>query len=292
MPVIRASVFYTLALSVMTLLAVNVNAVKPTEVPFNMTINHINLVLSVSNPAAASEFYGEVLGLERISKPADKITRYMSGASEILLIQAGPSSSKSKKPDAAAGIHLAAIFLPESERQKVTDRMASKGYETPEYNEGQGYRWGLARDMDHNLIELVFIDDGAAEEFYKYNQIGLAVSNKDETSAFLRDILGMQAGAVSPNPVVGQIHNFTLGTSTIKFFEVIGDTAPHVGTPTEITGLAIVQCMVTDIDSARSQIAERGGKIHTEPFAANDTATAMVVEGPDGILFQFVGPTP
>ena len=292
MHAMRASFFYTLTLSVMTLLAVNVSAAKSTEAPFYMTINQINLVLSVSKPAAASEFYGEVLGLERISKPADKITSYKSGASEIHLIQAGPSSSKSKKPDAAAGIHLAAIFLPESERQKVTERMASKGYEIPEYTEGEGYRAGLARDMDHNLIELVFIDDGAPEEFYKLNQIGLAVSSKDETSAFLRDILGMQAGEVSSNPIVGQIHNFTLGTSTIKFFEVTGDTAPHVGTPTEITGLAIVQCRVSDIASARSQIAERGGKIHTEPFAANDTATAMVVEGPDGILFEFVGPTP
>jgi catechol 2,3-dioxygenase-like lactoylglutathione lyase family enzyme len=214
----------------------------------------------------------------------------MSGSSEIHLIQAGPSSSKSKTPDAAASIHLAAIFQPESERQEVTDRMMIKGYEIPEYNEGQGYRAGLARDMDHNLIELVFIYDGAPQEFYKLNQIGLAVSNKDETSAFLRDILGMQAGEISPNPSVSQIHNFTLGTSTIKYFEVTGDTPPHVGSPAEITGLAIVQCIVPDIHSVRSQIAERGGKVHTEPFALGISATIMIVEGPDGILFEFAGP--
>ena len=44
------------------------------------------------------------------------------------------------------------------------------------------------------------------------------------------------------------------------------------------------------IDAVRTTVLQRGGKIAREPFALGKLATIMFVEGPDGILFEFVGP--
>ena len=55
-------------------------------------------------------------------------------------------------------------------------------------------------------------------------------------------------------------------------------------------GMNLVQFIVPDVDAVRTTVLERGGKIHTEPFALGTLATIMFVEGPDGILFEFAGP--
>ena len=63
-----------------------------------------------------------------------------------------------------------------------------------------------------------------------------------------------------------------------------------VGGPFDKIGMNLVQFLVPDVDAVRKTVLERGGKIHTEPFALGKLATIMFVEGPDGILFEFAGP--
>ena len=46
--------------------AVSAQAAHHEELPFGMESNHLNLVLSVSDPAKVHEFYGDILGLERL----------------------------------------------------------------------------------------------------------------------------------------------------------------------------------------------------------------------------------
>jgi len=63
-----------------------------------------------------------------------------------------------------------------------------------------------------------------------------------------------------------------------------------VGGPFDRKGMNLVQFLVPDVDAVRATVLERGGHIHTEPFALGKLATIMFVDGPDGILFEFAGP--
>ncbi len=267
------------------------------EMPFGMRVNHLNLVFSASNADATEEFYGEVIGLKQIPDiplPGNRrMIRFLGGDTELKFIVTDEDLPKRDGGTRAArGIRLAAILLPNAKRATIEEQLKKYGHDLPEYTEGKsaagyGYRYGMVYDHDGNQIELVFLDDSAPKEKFQQVQIGLSVADSDTMRAFMSDVIGLQEVDGQSNE---RIRRFGVGVSQIKFWEVDGDLPSHVGGPSDLIGMSLLQFLVPDVDAVRSAVLDRGGKIHTEPFALGKLATIMFVEGPDGILFEFAGP--
>lgn len=272
-----------------------IRAAEADELPFGMTTSHINLVLSVSDADKTHEFYGDILGLKRISNidlpgEADMI-RYMGGSSEVKFIVTGQDlPSHAGGTSAGIGIRLMALLLPDSKRAGILEGLKVHGYAVPTFTEGTGFRYGMAYDADGNQVEVVFIDQDAGNAVFNNFQIGLTVSESAPMRAFLGKVLGLPE--LPTEDLGGGLtkYSYKLGDTVIKFWGLGSELPVCVGSPFEKIGMNLVQFLVPDVDAVRKTVLERGGKIHTEPFALGTLATIMFVEGPDGILFEFAGP--
>ncbi len=271
------------------------SATHAADLPFGMTTSHINLVLSVSDADKTNEFYGDILGLKRIPDlkfPGDTyMIRYMGGSSEVKFIVTGQDlPSHAGKTSEGIGIRLMALLLPDSKREGILEGLKKHGYDVPAFTEGTGFRYGMAYDADGNQIEIVFIDQDAGNPVFNNFQIGLTVSDSQPMRAFLSKVLGLPE--LPTEDLGGGLtkYSYKLGDTTIKFWGLGSDLPVSVGSPFEKIGMNLVQFLVPDVDAVRATVLERGGKIHTEPFALGNLATIMFVEGPDGILFEFAGP--
>lgn len=289
-------VAFLLATTIMVLFAPDARA-EDAAMPFGMRVNHLNLVFSVSDAEATEEFYGEVIGLKQIPDiplPGDRrMVRFMGGDTELkFIVAAGDLPKLAGGTRAARGIRLAAILLPESERAGIEARLKKHGREVPAYTDGESpagytYRYGMVYDHDGNQIELVFLSEEAPQEKFQQVQIGLTVSDSAAMYDFLSKVLGLPE---TVGPSNERIRRFGVGVSQIKFWEGADGIPAHVGGPSDLIGMSLVQFLVPDVDAVRTSVLDRGGKIHTEPFALGSLATIMFVEGPDGILFEFAGP--
>ncbi|MDP6314670.1 MAG: VOC family protein [Pseudomonadales bacterium] len=266
------------------------DSISPTQV------NHLNIVFSVTDADEVHEFYGGILGLERIANipfPDNQyMIRYMAGATELKFIVTGQDLAKGPKgAGSALGIRLLALLLPLKEQDGILKRLKEAGREVPEMTirrtpEGVfRYAFGMVYDGDDNQVEIVFLDEKTPREVFQQVQFGLSVSDHAPMDDFLTRVLQYK-------PVVtnDRIHRYEMGRTQIKFWEVPADVPAWNGGPAELIGMNLVQAIVPDVDAVRATVLARGGKIHTEPFALGTLATIMFVEGPDGILFEFAGP--
>lgn len=267
----------------------------PNDLPFGMSTSHLNIVFSVSDAEATHEFYGKILGLKRIADipfPGDMyMIRYLGGESEVKFIVTNQQLPKMEGGTRTArGIRLMALFLKDTEKAGIVDRLKASGREVPEFTKGSNYEYGMVFDNDGNQVELVFFDDTVSEDKLKGMQIGLSVSDQKAMNEFLSNILGLKKRnqVTLSNGVV--VDYYAMGYSDVKFWQVDAELPVWVGAPFEKTGMNLVQFLVPDVDAVRATVLERGGTIHTEPFALGKLATIMFVEGPDGILFEFAGP--
>jgi catechol 2,3-dioxygenase-like lactoylglutathione lyase family enzyme len=262
--------------------------------PFGLFEEHLNVVYSVSDAEATEQFYGEILGLQRlpdIDFPGEAyMIRYLGGESEIKFIVGGqdlPSMEGGTRN--ARGIRLLALLLPENQRAGIVARMLAAGLQEPEFTDGSlgpvDFSYGMTRDYDDNQVEIVFLSDMLPDFAFSQLQIGLAVSDKAAMAEFLQQVLEFE-----PVETEKAIYRFELGKTQIKFWQLPATSPAWVGSPNNILGMSLVQFLVADVESVRSTILARGGKIHTEPFLLGDIATIMFVEGPDGILFEFAAP--
>lgn len=283
-----------IALSAIVIAGTSTHAAE-NELPFGMTTNHLNLVLSVTDEAKVHEFYGEVLGLKRIANipfPGNMhMVRYIGGESEIKFIvtnQDLPTEGGGARN--ARGIRLMALFLPASEKAGIMEGLAAKGYEVPTFVTGSRSEYGMTYDAEGNQVELVFCAEGTPPEKFKQFQIGLTVSDPKGMNTFLSSILGLKKVSEFTTPDGIHVDYYGMGNSQVKFWSGPKELPVWVGGPMDQKGMNLVQFLVPDVDAVRAAVLERGGHIHTEPFALGKLATIMFVDGPDGILFEFAGP--
>jgi len=265
--------------------------------PVGQRVDHLNLVFSVTNGEQVHAFYGGILGLQRIPDidfPGDPyMIRYMGGKTELKFIVTGNVTLPKMEGGTgkARGIRLAAIFLPESTRLHVLERLKNADLPTPMFTTqtntqlNYSYRFGMVYDYDGNQIELVFLDENAPIEKYDQVQIGCTVSDLGAMDEFLENVIG-----AVPVTTKDRIHRFNIGKSQVKFWLNKDDLPAWVGGPMEKIGMNLIQFIVPSVEDVREEIIARGGTIHTEPFPLGNLATIMFVEGPDGILFEFAGP--
>ena len=268
--------------------------------PFGPFTDHLNIVFSVQDAENVTEFYGDVLGLERIDNidfPGDAyMIRYMGGKSEIKFIVTGAElPHRAGSVASARGVRLLAFLLPAEKKNGILERMKAAGLDVPDLNSGEsadgyGYEYWITADLEGNAIELVFLDDRAPASKYDQVQIGLAVSDLKAAEKFLLDVMGYSDDGTNEIANGAILRRFGLGVSQVKCWEVPDNRPAYVAGPMEMTGMCLVQAIVTDVEKVRADVIERGGTIAQEPFPLGKLATIMFVEGPDGILFEIVGP--
>ena len=268
-----------------------ISASRANSIPFGLVDDHLNLVISASDEAKTINFYGQVLGLKRISDielpEKRKMIRYIAGESELkFIIRNKDSSLKESNFNNEIGIQQLTLFIPIDRKKEIIDKILKNNIKLPKFINSKigsiDISKTLINDFDGNKIELVFLTDEL--DNYNFNTSGfqLNVTNAKITGSFLRNILGFKYIKNEENQDI-----FKIGKTLVNLNEVKGSSKKRVGLPGEIEGYSLVQFVVNDVIASRNQILMNGGKIHTEPYKIGDLAIIMFIESPDGILFEF-----
>jgi predicted enzyme related to lactoylglutathione lyase len=270
-------------------------AAQAADLPFGMLQNHMNLVVSASDTDKTIEFYGEVLGLERLEdieiSEGPNILRFKSGETELQFVinQEGHKGLPGGL-GSAHGIRLMALMFPMAKRAAIMERVESHGYKAGKFTDKPTVAYGVVNDHDATQVELVFFPESRGASVLEGFQIGLNVGDMDAMKTYLSDIMGYEE--LDDEDLGGgrMKYNAQVGITRVKYFHFGGDVPDHSGLPNEIVGMSMIQHVVSDVDAVRKTITERGGTIHTEPLVIGESVKLMIVEGPDGILFQFIQP--
>jgi predicted enzyme related to lactoylglutathione lyase len=277
-------VFFTLTFQ-------SISVSRAGSIPFGLVDDHLNLVISASDESKTINFYGEVLGLNRISDielpEKRKMIRYIAGESELkFIIRNKDSSLMESNFNNEIGIRQLTLFIPIERKQEIIDKVLKNNIKLPKFINSKigsiDISKTLINDFDGNIIELVFLSDELDNYNFNTSEFQLNVTDAKITGSFLRSILGFKYIKNKENQDI-----FKIGKTLVKLNEVNGSSKKRVGLPGEIEGYSLVQFVVNDVIASRNQILMNGGKIHTEPYKIGDLAIIMFIESPDGILFEF-----
>ena len=274
-----------------TLTVQSISMSRADTIPFGLVDDHLNLVISASDESKTINFYGEVLGLNRISDielpEKRKMIRYIAGESELkFIIRNKDSSLMESNFNNEIGIRQLTLFIPIERKQEIIDKVLKNNIKLPKFINSKigsiDISKTLINDFDGNIIELVFLSDELDNYNFNTSEFQLNVTDAKITGRFLRSILGFKYIKNEENQDI-----FKIGKTLVKLNEVKGSSKKRVGLPGEIEGYSLVQFVVNDVIASRNQILMNGGKIHTEPYKIGDLAIIMFIESPDGILFEF-----
>ncbi|PCJ58736.1 MAG: hypothetical protein COA73_09685 [Candidatus Hydrogenedentota bacterium] len=264
------------------------------DIPLPMVYQHLNMVYSVSDADKANEFYGDLLGLARIRDlnfPGKTyMIRYMGGTTEVKLIVTGEDlPSHPGGIDTALGVRWVTFNMPAEKKDSVVSKLKKYGYPILPSNDSRGDAIAT-RDGDDNHVEIIFHKGVPSDALKKQFEIGLTVSDLEESRTFISTVLGYKEN----EPLTlkdGQIEiSFQAGDTRLKLRSFDKELTSVTAPPFEEFGLNLVQHIVRDVPAVRELFIQRGGNIHTEPFQLGKLATIMFMDGPDGILYEFAGP--
>jgi len=268
-----------------------ISASRANSIPFGLVDDHLNLVISASDEAKTINFYGQVLGLKRISDielpEKRKMIRYIAGESELkFIIRNKDSSIIDSNFSNEIGIRQLTLFIPIDRKKEIIDKILKNNIKSPKFIDSKigsiHISKTLLNDFDGNLVELVFLSNELNNYNFNTSEFQLNVTDAKITGNFLSNILGFK---YIKNEEEQDI--FKIGKTLVKLIEVKDSSKKRVGLPGQIEGYSLVQFVVNDVIISRDQILKNGGKIHTEPYNIGDLAIIMFIESPDGILFEF-----
>ena len=268
-----------------------ISVCRANSIPLGLVDNHLNLVISASDDAKTVNFYGEVLGLKRISDielPENrKMIRYIAGESELkFIIRNKDSSIIDSNFSNEIGIRQLTLFIPIERKEDIIDEILKNSIKLPKFiNSKIGsihISKTVIKDFDGNIVELVFLSDELENYDFNTSEFQLNVTDTKITGIFLNNILGFKYIKNEEGKGI-----FKIGKTLIKLNEVKDPSKKRVGLPGQIKGYSLVQFVVNDVIDSRNEILKNGGKIHTEPYNIGDLAIIMFIESPDGILFEF-----
>ena len=248
-----------------TLTVQSISMSRADTITFGLVDDHLNLVISASDESKTINFYGEVLGLNRISDielpEKRKMIRYIAGESELkFIIRNKDSSLKESNFNNEIGIQQLTLFIPIDRKKEIIDKILKNNIKLPKFINSKigsiDISKTLINDFDGNKIELVFLTDEL--DNYNFNTSGfqLNVTNAKITGSFLRNILGFKYIKNEENQDI-----FKIGKTLVNLNEVKGSSKKRVGLPGEIEGYSLVQFVVNDVIASRNQILMNGGKI-------------------------------
>ena len=258
---------------------------------FGSVDNHLNLVYSSSSKDYVEKFYGDILGLKRISDiqlPANRLmVRYIGGESELkFIVNEENKNLIQNKPNQFLGISKLSLFFPTKDKEKLIEKLKNSKVEIKNFKESFFKGSYISKleilDFEKNFIEIIFIDKESDNYKFNYSKIVINVSNSKEAESYFQNILGFK-------PIKNEKGSFDykMGKTIIGINELKNSKKKYVGMPHEILGMSLIQLVVKDIPFSRNKILKRGGKIFIEPYNIGNLAIIMFTQGPDGILFEF-----
>ena len=258
---------------------------------FGSVDNHLNLVYSSSSKDYVEKFYGDILGLKRISDiqlPGNRLmVRYIGGESELkFIVNEENKNLIQNKPNQFLGISKLSLFFSIKDKEKLIEKLKNSKVEIKNFNESFFKGSYISKleilDFEKNLIEIIFIDKESDNYKFNYSKIFINVSNSKEAESYFQNILGFK-------PIKNEKGSFEykMGKTIIGINELKNPKKKYVGMPHEILGMSLIQFVVKDIPFSRNKILKRGGKIFIEPYNIGNLAVIMFTQGPDGILFEF-----
>ena len=258
---------------------------------FGSVDNHLNLVYSSSSKDYVEKFYGDILGLKRISDiqlPANRLmVRYIGGESELkFIVNEENKNLIQNKPNQFLGISKLSLFFSTKDKEKLIEKLKNSKVEIKNFKESFFKGSYISKleilDFEKNFIEIIFMDKESDNYKFNYSKIVINVSNSAEAESYFQNILGFK-------PIKNEKGSFDykMGKTIIGINELKNSKKKYVGMPHEILGMSLIQLVVKDIPFSRNKILKRGGKIFIEPYNIGNLAIIMFTQGPDGILFEF-----
>lgn len=266
----------------------------------------LNVVITVSDMAAAKEFYGGVLGLEPMPPVpfSDKtaavffpeavvMERFRVGTHEIKLIP-GLKSTKKHPGGMARGIGLRMVNYPIPDVAAFRQRLEAHGYKMPQITSlpGSTYHFGMLKDPDKNQVEFFFHEGEGPEGWQESLQIALSVSDVEASRKFYGQVLGLKELPPVSMPLIpgGKVYLFQSGPTLIKFWSYGKDLPNTAGRHLESYGYRYIQYHIRDVDAAYEFVTSRGGKIDLPPTPVGSMPVdIMFVADPDGIINEMFG---
>ena len=258
---------------------------------FGSVDNHLNLVYSSSNRDYVEKFYGDILGLKRISNiqlPGNRLmVRYIGGESELkFIVNEENKNLIQNKPNQFLGISKLALFFSIKDKEKIIEKLNYNKVKIENFKESVFKGSNISKleilDFEKNLIEIVFMDKDLDDYKFNYSKIVVNVSNSKEAENYFQNILGFKAFKNEQGSF-----DYRMGKTIIGINELKNSKKKYIGMPHEILGMSLIQFVVKDIPFSRNKILKRGGKIFIEPYNIGNLAVIMFTQGPDGILFEF-----
>ena len=258
---------------------------------FGSVDDHLNLVYSSSNKDYVKKFYGDLLGLKRISDiqlPENRLMiRYIGGESELkFIINKENKNLINNKPGHFLGISKLSLYFPIKNKEKLVKKLNKNQIQIKNYKESLFKGSNIIKfeilDFEKNIIEIIFMDKELDDYKFNHSKIGVNVSDFIEADRYFQKILGFKAIENEQG-----LFDYKMGKTIIGINVLDDNRKKYVGMPNEILGMSLIQFVVKDIPFSREKILKRGGKIFIEPYNIGDLAIIMFTQGPDGILFEF-----
>ena len=258
---------------------------------FGSVDDHLNLVYSSSNKDYVKKFYGDLLGLRRVSDiqlPENRLMiRYIGGESELkFIINKENKNLINNKPGHFLGISKLSLYFPIKNKEKLVKKLNKNQIQIKNYKESLFKGSNIIKfeilDFEKNIIEIIFMDKELDDYKFNHSKIGVNVSDFIEADRYFQKILGFKAIENEQG-----LFDYKMGKTIIGINVLDDNRKKYVGMPNEILGMSLIQFVVKDIPFSREKILKRGGKIFIEPYNIGNLAIIMFTQGPDGILFEF-----
>jgi len=237
-------------------------------------------------PEEMFRFYGGALGLEQLQTfdvgGGTNVARFRAGNSEVKLTRRVPNRTYVPGAvDAATGLRLLTFFYPD--RESVVQRFAEAGYDAPEFTpvEGTDRLSALVYDPDGHAVEIV-IAPNASDELYDTIEVGLTVSDLDESRAFYRSFVGLEELPPRHDARFDtQKYSFKHGTTIVSLRSFGGELPADTGT-------GGIQYVVTDVETI-DRLAKARGVTIDQPLSElrGFSLRTIWLDDPDGITNYF-----
>jgi catechol 2,3-dioxygenase-like lactoylglutathione lyase family enzyme len=267
---------------------INPDTIRPLMWQPGMTrseVGEVNVFRRFSSERRARmvEFYGEVLGLKALSASAlggNAMIRYPVGHSEVKLFPVAQASESRLTPlQKIVGIRLVTFFY--SDEAALATRFKEHGYPSPQFQrkDNTTARAALVQDPDGQWAEIVVIP-GASPETLDRFEIGITVSNLEQSRTFYRDVLGLEELKPVRDELLGTTqYPYRHGDMTINLW-TFGNGLPR---DTNTAGIQYITWNVEQVD----QVAKAHGARIDRPLSAPGSPRTVWLVDPDGITNYF-----
>lgn len=225
------------------------------------------------------EFYGEVLALRPLPtsnlRSGSQMTRFQVGTSEIKLLTVVPNRQyKSGTPREVIGLRVMTFFFPDE--AALIARFKEHGYPAPQFQN----MVAMDTDPDGQWVELIVVP-GAPRETFDRVEVGITVSDLEQSRAFYREFVGLEELAPVRDASLGITkYPYRHGTTTVNLW-TFGKELPRD------TGSAGIQYVVWNVEGVDTLGKARSIKIDSPLTAPNTNPRTLWLADPDGVTNYF-----